>query len=450
MSDNVKNLMQKWSNVLESKQVAPIKDSLRQRTMAILLENQNKSDYTSVRKDNLSLTTLMEDAMPTNAMGASSSTANTGAIDIWDPVMISMVRRTMPNLIAYDLVGVQPMTQPTGVVFALRARYDNQNGKEALFYEANTSHSGSYKGNTASVTLQVGDDPVSIITSGLGAYTVSSGFTTAGLESLGGSTATRFNEMALSVERIPVVAQGRGLRAEYSTELAQDLKAVHGLDAETELTNILSTEILAEINREIIRKIYRSAKIGAQTGTAAAGYFDLNVDSNGRWLVEKFKGLMYQIAQESHVINKETRQGRGNFILASSSVAEALNMAGVLDVSPGLASNVNLNVDDTGNTLAGTVNGMKVYIDPYVPATSQFAVVGFKGDSPMASGIFYCPYVPLQLMRAVHTENFQPTIGFKTRYGLVANPFATSAADGVVNGTNKNIYYRMFAVTNLM
>jgi hypothetical protein len=393
-------------------------------------------------------------------MGASSSTASDGSVDIFDPVLISLVRRSMPNLIAYDVCGVQPMTGPTGLIFALRSRYTSQGGTEALFNEANTSHSASMAGNTASLgtidgsagTAATGNDPTDRAT-GSG-YTVEQGMSTADAEAIGDdSTGNAFQEMAFSVEKVSVTAVSRALKAEYTMELAQDLKAIHGLDAESELANILSAEILAEINREIVRTINYTSTVGAQENVTTAGTFDLDTDANGRWSVERFKGLIFQLEREANQSAKATRRGKGNVMICGSDVASALQMAGVLDYTPALSNN--LQVDDTGNTFAGVANGrIKVYIDPYFASSSgkQYATIGYKGSSAFDAGLFYCPYVPLQMVRAVGENTFQPKIGFKTRYGVVANPFATTAADGSVSfGVNdKNKYYRMIEISNLM
>jgi hypothetical protein len=350
----------------------------------------------------------------------------------------------MPNLIAYDVAGVQPMTGPTGLIFAMRSRYTSQAGGETFYNEADTDFSGT--------GAQVGTNPAVLNDGTPGTYTNGAGMTTAAAEALGDSAGNSFAEMAFSIEKQSVEAKSRALKAEYTMELAQDLKAIHGLDAETELANILSSEILNEINREVIRTIYTSAKVGAQNDTASTGIFDMDVDSNGRWSVEKFKGLMFQVEREANVIAQQTRRGKGNVIICSSDVASALQMAGVLDTSPAL--NNNLTVDDAGNTFAGVLNGRyKVYIDPYSAnaADKQFFVVGYKGTSPYDAGLFYCPYVPLQMVRAVGENTFQPKIGFKTRYGMTANPFAGGAtARGGVITANDNVYYRRVQVTNLM
>lgn len=455
MSTENQALVEKWGPVLDHPDLAPIKDATRRNITAVLLENQLTSDAETIRRDpSSSLTNLLE-AAPTNSMGASSSTAGTGNIDIYDPVMISLVRRSMPNLMAYDVCGVQPMTGPTGLIFALRSRYTAQDGVEALFNEANTTFSGSAGGNTASAVAannQVGSDPSLLISGSAASYTVGRPMSTAAAEALGDDANNRFNEMAMSIEKVSVVAKSRALKAEYSNELAQDLKAVHGLDAETELANILAAEVLAEINREVIRTIYTTATIGAQSGVTNAGTFDCDVDSNGRWSVEKWKGLLFQVEREANAISKATRMGKGNFIVTSSDVASAFAMAGLLDYQSAM-SNEKLTVDDTGNTFAGTLFGrLKVYVDPYFQSSAgaQFIAVGYKGASQWDSGLFYCPYVPLQMYRAVGQDTFQPKIGFKTRFGLVAHPFATNAADGDVNPSKKNKYYNLFRVTNIL
>ena len=448
---SVENLLKKWAPVLDHGDLASIKDSHKRAVTAQLLENQERACREDAQGSGgyRNQTSLLSEAAPANAMGASSSTAGDGSIDIYDPVLISLVRRSAPNLIAYDICGVQPMTGPTGLIFAMRSRFSTQSGTEALFNEANTTFSSTNSGTTIG-TLQTGASPADL--SGGTEYTRGTGMTTAQAEALGDGAGNQFQEMAFSIEKIAVTAKSRALKAEYTMELAQDLKAVHGLDAEQELANILSTEILAEINREVVRTINLTATIGAQENVTTAGTFNLDVDANGRWSVEKFKGLMFQLERESNAIAKATRRGKGNVLICSSDVASALQMAGVLDYTPALASN-NLQVDDTGNTFAGVLNGrIKVYIDPYFAATSgtHYATIGYKGTSAFDAGLFYCPYVPLQMVRAVGQDTFQPKIGFKTRYGMVANPFATSAADGTLTFSNKNIYYRRIAITNLM
>ena len=444
-------LIKKWQPVLDHADLGAIKDPHRRGITAQLLENQERaSREASFGSGGYSTPTLLGEAAPTNAMGASSSTAGDGSIDTFDPVLISLVRRSMPNLMAYDVCGVQAMNGPTGLIFAMRSRYTNQTGKEALFNEANTNFSATAAGNTAH---QTGNSAYSVITGNdptAAGYGFQSGFNTSFAEKLGDATGNAFQEMAFSIEKVAVTAVSRALKAEYTMELAQDLKAIHGLDAESELANILSAEVLAEINREVIRAINVTATAGAQRNVTTAGTFDLDTDSNGRWMVERFKGMIYQIERERGEIARSTRRGRGNVMITSSDVAAALNMAGVLDYTPAL--NVNLGVDDTGNTFAGVMNGMKVYIDPYFvsAAGKQYFTVGYKGSSAFDAGLFYCPYVPLQMVRAIGENTFQPKIGFKTRYGMVANPFATTAADGVVSSAKKNIYYRLVGVSNIM
>ena len=461
MSYITEELVKKWQPVLEHGDLDPIKDPHKRQVVATLLENQeNAAREAASGSGGYSMPSLLGEAAPTNAMGASSSTASDGAVDIFDPVLISLVRRSMPNLIAYDICGVQPMTGPTGLIFALRSRLQDQSGDEALFNEANTSHSaiGSQAANTSNFggvldgsagSDQAGNDPTARA-SGSG-YTVHQGMSTATAEALGDAAANSFAEMAFSVEKVSVTAVSRALKAEYTMELAQDLKAIHGLDAESELANILSAEILSEINREVVRTINYTATAGAQSNVSSAGTFDLDVDSNGRWSVERFKGLIFQIEREANQIAKSTRRGKGNVLICGSDVASALQMAGVLDYAPAL--NNNLQVDDTGNTFAGVLNGRyRVYIDPYAAnnAAKQYYVVGYKGTSPYDAGIFYCPYVPLQMVRAVGENTFQPKIGFKTRYGVAQNPFATSDATDVIAGSNDNTYYRRVQVANLM
>lgn len=431
----------KWAPVLNHKELADIKDPYRRAVTAVILENQEKA----FKEENRVLT----ESAPTNSVSA-------GGVQNYDPILISLVRRALPNLMAYDLCGVQPMTGPTGLIFAMKSRYTSMSGTEALFNEADTvfGSQNSAQG-LAGVGTHVGTDPVSN-TANSNAYTTGKGMTTAQAEALGDAAGNMFAEMAFSIDKVTVTARSRALKAEYTMELAQDLKAVHGLDAETELANILSTEILAEINREVVRTIYRTATVGAQTGVTTAGTFDLDTDSNGRWSVEKFKGLVFQIERECNAIARATRRGKGNTLIVSSDVASALAMAGVLDYAPALKTD--LQVDDTGNTFAGTIHGrVKVYIDPYYGGTAngnELVTVGYKGSSPYDAGLFYCPYVPLQMVRAQGQDTFQPKIGFKTRYGMVANPFATSNGDGVVGDRNTagqaNIYYRIFKVKNLM
>ena len=437
-------LQKKWAPVLEHSELQAIADPYKKAVTALVLENQQQAMKQDARM--LNETT---DGGPTNVTGS--------GIQNFDPILISLVRRSLPNLIAYDVAGVQPMTGPTGLIFAMRARYANQSGSEAFYNEANTIWSGQsssnatfgFSGNYSTDTTTNTQTAVS------GANTVTTGtaMPTSVAEFLGSDANNAFQQMAFSIEKVTVTAQSRALKAEYSLELAQDLKAIHGLDAETELSNILSTEILAEINREVIRTIYTVSKIGAQYGTTNAGYFDLDTDSNGRWSVERFKGLIFQIERDANVIAKQTRRGKGNVLIVSSDVASAMAMAGVLSYTPSLSAD--LQVDDTGNTFAGMLHGrIKVYIDPYYggyTSNQELVTVGYKGTSPYDAGLFYCPYVPLQMVRAVDQFTFQPKIGFKTRYGMVANPFAEGLNVG--NGrldAQSNVYYRLFAVKNLM
>jgi len=433
------HLQEKWQPVLEHNDLPEIKDSYRKAVTTVILENQEKA----LQEDNQ----FLSEAAPTNVAGGAAN---------WDPIMISLVRRSMPNLIAYDVAGVQPMTGPTGLIFAMRSRFKAQNGAEAFYNEADSAFSGAAANANipgSAGTSSAGEtNPALLNDTPAGAYTADGAMATATAEALGDSANNSFAEMAFSIEKQTVTAKSRALKAEYTMELAQDLKAIHGLDAETELANILSAEILAEINREVVRTIYVVAKKGAATDTATSGIFDMDVDSNGRWSVEKFKGLMFQLERDANAIAQETRRGKGNMIICSSDVASALQMAGVLDYTPAL--NNNLNVDDAGNTFAGVLNGRyKVYIDPYSAnaAEKQFYVCGYKGTSPYDAGIFYCPYVPLQMVRAVGENTFQPKIGFKTRYGLTANPFAEGAtAGGGAMTANANVYYRRVQVTNIM
>ena len=444
------NVVNKWSPLLDHPDLPEIESSHKRAVTAQLLENTERS---IVEQAGFAPQSLLE-AAPANAMGASSSVAGDGNVDIFDPVLISLVRRSMPNLVAYDICGVQPMTGPTGLIFAMRSRFDSQTGAEALYNEANTgfssnpqaAHDNAVDGNAGQ---NLGDLP----TGESNTYNFQAGMSTADAEAIGGNTTYTIPEMAFSIEKVAVTAKSRALKAEYTMELAQDLKAIHGLDAETELANILQAEILAEINREVVRTINLTAVTGAQNNTASSGTFDLDVDSNGRWMVEKFKGLMFQIEREANKIAKDTRRGKGNILLCSSDVASALQMAGVLDYTPALNSN-NLEVDDTGKTFAGVLNGrIRVYIDPYFTGSgaNQYMTVGYKGANAFDSGIFYCPYVPLQMVRAVGENSFQPKIGFKTRYGMVANPFAEGETAGAGAITqNSNVYYRRVTVANLM
>ncbi len=438
------NLQEKWQPVLEHPDLPKIGDAYKRAVTTVILENQEKA----VREDSA----YMTEAAPFNSVAG-------GGVDNWDPVLISLVRRAMPNLIAYDICGVQPMTGPTGLIFAMRARFASMDGAEALADEAipdisNQNAAGTIGGGDIGATET---NPAVLNDSPVGTYTSATGHTTVQAEALGDSAANAFSQMAFSIEKHTVTAVTRAMKAEYTMELAQDLKAIHGLDAETELANILSAEILAEINREVVRNIYVSAVKGASANTTTAGIFDLDTDSNGRWSVEKFKGLLYQLERDANAIGQLTRRGKGNIILCSADVASALQMAGVLDYAPAL--NSNLNVDDTGNTFAGVLNGkFKVYVDPYSAnvSASQFYVAGYKGSSPYDSGLFYCPYVPLQMVRAVGQDSFQPKIGFKTRYGMVQNPFATTNGLGALDVTgavaagDQNIYYRRVKVANIM
>lgn len=422
-------LIEKWKPILEADGYAPIKDQYRRGVVAKLLENQ--ADAMGVQSE-----VLAEDVTPANV------TANVGK---YDPVLISLVRRSMPNLIAYDVCGVQPMSGPTGLIFAMRPKYAPGNpaalGTEAFYNEADSDYTGT--------GTHAGTDPSVLNLATPGIYTAGTGMTTAAGEALGTTTGNPFPEMGFEIDKVTVTAVERALKAEYTVELAQDLKAIHGLDAETELANILSSEILAEINREVIRNIYVTAKQGASaaTGVATAGTFNLDTDSNGRWSVEKFKGMLYAIEVDCNAIAKDTRRGKGNFIICSSNVASALAMAGLLDYAPALQTD--LQVDDTGNTFAGVLNGRtRVFIDPY--ATGDFYVVGYRGANAMDAGMYYAPYVPLQMYKAIGTDSFQPKLGFKTRYGLVANPFAQGLVKG--NGAlvaNSNNYFRRVAVKNL-
>jgi hypothetical protein len=398
---------------------------------------------------------LSETAVNATGGGLTGAAGASGPMAGYDPILISLVRRSLPNLIAYDVCGVQPMTGPTGLIFAMRSLYANANGAgtrsdEAFYQEANTGFTGVSAAQTA-IGLTASTNTAAIFDESV-AGLVLGAMSTSVAEGLGGG-AVPFAEMGFSIEKVTVTAKTRALKAEYTLELAQDLKAVHGLDAETELSNILSAEVLSEINREVIRTIYIVSKVGCQVGTTKVGTFDLDTDSNGRWMVEKIKGLVFQIEREANVISKQTRRGKGNVVICSSDVASALALAGVLDYAGALKDNISLNVDDTGNTFAGTLLGRyKVYIDPYFPAaqTQEFAVVGYKGSNAFDAGIFYCPYVPLQMVRAIDTATFQPKIGFKTRYGMVANPFAEGAVQGLGALTRQaNMYYRAFKIANI-
>jgi len=442
-------IQEKWSAILEHDALPTIADKNKRAVVAQLLENTERAMIEeSAQGGQTSLMTETSGALATSLAGGVST---------YDPVLISLVRRAMPNLIAYDICGVQPMTGPTGLIFALRPQYDSQSGANAFYYEANTGQSSYGLGAVGNTTLGnsggnwggiYGVNTSVTVSGNTGTYNFAGGANTAQAEALGSTSNADFNQMAFSIDKVTVTAKSRALKAEYTIELAQDLKAIHGLDAETELSTILSSEILAEINREIVRTINLTATAGA-ADTTTAGTFDLDIDSNGRWSVEKFKGLMFQIEREANAIAKNTRRGKGNILICSSDVASALQMAGVLDYAPALNSN-NLQVDDTGNTFAGVLNGrIRVYIDPY--AAGNFMTVGYKGASAFDAGLFYCPYVPLQMVRAVGQDSFQPKIGFKTRYGVVANPFSRGAngSDGTLV-QNVNVYYRRVLVTNIL
>ena len=471
-------IQKKWAPILEHTDLNPIQDAHRRSVTAVVLENTEKALRESASHGDYQTLTETSSTVPSNLMGTSSSSAGAGGIDTFDPVLISLVRRSMPNLMAYDICGVQPMTGPTGLIFAMRSRYTDQSGNETFFQEVDTGFSAGntsllyaantlgqkYTGfipgasNTTPLANTTGDaTTVNGYTNYTGntsqtvnTYNTGKGMSTAAAEALGADSNVAFAQMAFSIEKVTVTARSRALKAEYTMELAQDLKAIHGLDAETELSNILSAEILSEINREVVRTINITAVPGAVENTTTYGVFDLDTDSNGRWSVEKFKGLMFQLEREANQIAKTTRRGKGNIVICSSDVASALQMAGVLDYTPALNSN-NLQVDDTGNTFAGVLNGrLKVYIDPYAVG-GNYLTVGYKGSSAFDAGLFYCPYVPLQMVRAVDQSSFQPKIGFKTRYGMVANPFAEGYAKGsgeLALGTN--LYYRRVIVNNLM
>jgi hypothetical protein len=446
-------LVEKWSPVLNEESAGTIKDAHRKAVTAVILENQERAFQEEAAQN----TNMLTEAAPGNS---TSSAAN------WNPVLISLVRRALPNMMAYDVCGVQPMTGPTGLIFAMKSRYGtgSTSNDEALYNEANTTWSGD--SSTAQSTGPSGlsgllDDsagggtPTRTVDSSIDdsrtGPTQAGGMPTGDAEGLGSSSVdpnSTFNEMGFTIEKATVTATSRALKAEYSLELAQDLKAIHGLDAETELANILSTEILAEINREVIRTINAQAKTGALTNnTAINGIFDLSTDADGRWSVERLKGLIMQIERESNVIAKETRRGKGNFIICSSDVASGLAASGMLDYTPAMSTN--LNVDDTGNTFAGTLNGRtKVYIDPY--ASVDYCNVGYKGTNPYDAGVFYCPYVPLTMVRAVGENTFQPKIGFKTRYGMASNPFVGSTPSSGLATSKTNQYYRIFRVDNIL
>ena len=442
MEQTYDKLVEKWAPVLNEESAGTIQDRHKRAVTAAVLENQERA----LSEERAQHNGFMTEAAPAGA--------NTGSIGTWDPVLISLVRRSMPNLMAYDVAGVQPMSGPTGLIFAMKSRYEagSTGSTEALFNEANMRHAGT---KTAAAAGADGSG-LDVTNAGV-AGTLDSdrltnlaniGMTTDSAEALGDAAGNAFEQMGFTIEKATVTAKSRALKAEYTLELAQDLKAIHGLDAETELANILSTEILAEINREVIRTINSQAKTGAlQASTAVNGIFNMASDADGRWSVEKFKGLIVQIEREANVIAKETRRGKGNFIICSSDVASALAASGMLDYTPALSAN--LNVDDTGNTFAGVLNGRtKVYIDPY--ATVDYVTVGYKGTNPYDAGLFYCPYVPLTMVRAVGEDNFQPKIGFKTRYGMASNPFVgATPADGLA-AAKSNQYYRIFRVDNIL
>ncbi len=427
-------LIAKWQPMLEHKDMAKITDIQRRNVTAAVLENTEK-ELSNAPRD-WAQTSLLE-AAPTNSTGA--------GITNYDPILISLVRRAMPNLVAYDIAGVQPMSGPTGLIFAMRSRYTSQSGTETFYNEVNTQFSSVTTGANTLGQKHVGNTA----SSDANTYNFGSAMATATAEALGSSGGNAFPEMAFSIESVSVTARSRALKAEYSMELAQDLKAIHGLDAETELANILTSEVLAEINREVVRTVNLTAVSGAADGVTTAGIFDLDTDSNGRWFGEKFKGLMFQIEREANALARATRRGKGNILICSSDVASALQMAGVLTYTPNIDRNNGLNVDDTGNTFAGVLNGrIKVYIDPY--AGGQYMTIGYKGANSFDAGLFYCPYVPLQMVRAVGQDTFQPKIGFKTRYGMVANPFSkgATASTGALEA-NSNLYYRRILINNL-
>ena len=439
MTVSYDRLIEKWAPVLNEESAGTIQDHHKKAVTAAVLENQEIA--------------LREEGMITEAAPANATTS----VSNWNPVLIALVRRAMPNLMAYDICGVQPMSGPTGLIFAMKSRYGGgaTGNREALFNEAETQFSGdsasTHDSDNASGLNVTNLDSDSTADDARLTNIAGKGMTTGEAEKLGSTGNSSFREMGFTIEKATVTAKSRALKAEYTIELAQDLKAIHGLDAETELANILSAEILAEINREVVRNVYVSAVKGAATNTTTSGIFDLDTDSNGRWSVEKFKGLMFAVERDANAIGQQTRRGKGNMIICSADVASALQMAGVLDYTPAL--NNNLNVDDTTTTFAGVMNGRyKVYVDPYAAniAASQYYIVGYKGTSPYDAGMFYCPYVPLQMVRAVGENTFQPKIGFKTRYGVAQNPFATSDATDVVPGANDNTYYRRVQVANLM
>ena len=466
---NAEHLQEKWAPVLGHEGSSPIDNRYKKAVTSVLLENQERF----MREERGMLNEVAVNSLGAGTVSPSGSAlgnANTAGLAGFDPVLISLVRRAMPNLMAYDVCGVQPMSGPTGLIFAMRSRYENQGGEEALFNEPDSAFSTAHDASAGAYTPRTGagvggdsegNNPALLNDSSPGTYEVGRGMSRENLEKMG-EASRLFREMSFSIEKTSVTAKSRALKAEYTLELAQDLKAIHGLDAEQELANILSSEVLAEINREVVRTVYTVAKVGAQNNVANAGIFDLDVDSNGRWSVEKFKGLLFQIERDANAIAQETRRGKGNFLICSADVASALAMAGVLDYSSGLtgAGGPSIgDVDDTGNLSVGTINGrIKVYVDPYAANLSDkhYYVIGYKGTSPYDAGLFYCPYVPLQMVRSIDPDTFQPKIGFKTRYGMVSNPFVTT--NGAYNGTpdgetlsaNANMYYRRVQVINLM
>ena len=470
---NAEHLQEKWSPVLNHGEAPVIQDRYKRAVTSVLLENQERA----LREERGMLNEVAVNSLGAGTIapaGSALGSANTGGLAGFDPVLISLVRRAMPNLMAYDICGVQPMSGPTGLIFAMRSRYENQAGEEALFNEPDTGFTGGYDANAGDYAVRAGDgtsagggstsdgnNPALLNDAAPGTYEVGTKMSREDLERMG-EAGRLFREMSFSIEKTSVTAQSRALKAEYTLELAQDLKAIHGLDAEQELANILSSEVLAEINREVVRRVYTVAKKGAQNNVANPGIFDLDVDSNGRWSVEKFKGLLFQIERDANAIAQETRRGKGNFLVCSADVASALAMAGVLDYTSGLngAGGPSIGqVDDTGNLSVGTINGrIKVFVDPYAANLSDkhYYVIGYKGTSPYDAGLFYCPYVPLQMVRSIDPNTFQPKIGFKTRYGMVSNPFVTT--NGLYNGTpdgetltaNANMYYRRVQVLNLM
>jgi len=424
----------KWAPVLDHPELPKISDPYKRAVTALVLENQEKALY----EEAANMGRLFE-ATPINVAPTSPSSGN---IQGFDPILIGLVRRALPNLMAYDICGVQPMTGPTGLIFAMRSRYSAPDGTEAFYNEANTVFAGTNgNGTVANAIVNLSQNVAAMTMANTG-----TGDTTANFE-----TKVMAN-MAFSIERVSVTAKTRGLQASYTMELAQDLKAIHGLDAETELTNILSTEILAEINREVVRTVYATANVGILGASSAVFNLSSNTDTSGRWQVEKYKSLLFAIERASNKIAKDTRRGKGNMLIVSTDVASALAMTGLLDYNSALSGQTNLTVDDTGNTFAGTLFGrIKVYVDPYSVSASDYVVVGYKGSSPYDAGLFYCPYVPLQMVRAIDPDNYQPKVGFKTRYGMVSNPFAGGSNTGL-NGaitTNTNVYYRKFAVLNV-